>query len=345
MFSAKSFNKVTMVLVMLLISSIIISTFADVRSDFHIQLEFERLLSDVDEFNELHAAFLLDNEQEDIAPAQLKYETSEEALVAAYENYYNAESYYYENSGRLTAKVIGYPIKIDFWIKAALYLNGDYFQEVIAKEVGTTFGGKKGAFGLFYSAETNTVYRVFSWNVEEINGTWCSDFIPASWGRQTIEDYTEEFGGPPNSSIYEVNTRTAVKENYYNTIKVPGTNQITEYHVNYELNAILSTKMYLGFLSYTLDFVEEGFLRSLSFKTLDVSAIIDNEGYLKTARYNETYNFTVYVKMAGIQATAVCTSKMTYNFMLFNQPIPLERPGIKVFNEDIEALNQPEITE
>ena len=178
----------------------------------------------------------------------------------------------------------------------------------------------------FYKASENIVYRNFTWSVTKVQGKWRPNF-GSVYTAQTLNQYINEFGAPPGTSIYEVNKTTAVEQLFFQKIR-DSHNKVREYHVQYKLNAALSTKLYIGFIGYVLSVVEPEFVKKLDFKNLTVSAIVDSAGNLKTSRYEEKYDFTVYVRQWGINISATCNSRMNYIYASFNQPINYERPNV-----------------
>jgi hypothetical protein len=126
-----------------------------------------------------------------------------------------------------------------------------------------------------------------------------------------------------------VTSKTAFEELYYQNVIGVG-NKTKEHHIQYKLNPSLSTKAYKGFLSYVLNFIEEDFVKSVSFKELTVSAIVDANSYLSMSKYKERFGFSVFIRQWGnITISGICSSEMTYMYMLFNQDIPYEKPNIR----------------
>jgi hypothetical protein len=327
MFSAKLFNQITIALAIVFFLSATISTLADIRQENSIRMQFTELVQDVDVFNSEHSSLLNKPEQQEPVKEISPFTSGKQALVTAYSNYENATSYYNESYGRMNFSALNFPFEIELWIKNMQYENGDFIQEIVAKEVGTLFGGKKGAMIAYYKKSDNVVYRNFTWNVTKQENKWVPRFT-SHWSAQTLSGYIAEFGAAPGTPIYEVTNKTTVEELFFQKVKGSG-NVVKEYHVQYKLNPILSTKLYISFITYVLDIVENDFVKSLSFKELTVSAIVDKNGNLSMTRYKELFDFTVMVRQwGGIHISATCHSEITYLYTLFNEPIPYDRPAI-----------------
>jgi hypothetical protein len=328
-FSAKIFNSFTAILAILFFLSAIISTVSDIQKEASIKLEFSKLVNEVNAFNVKHESLLnsgIDNEE--IYEEQSSYNSSKEALVDGYKNYYNADSYYSEGYGVVRAEAYGFPLYVELWIKTILYKDGDFIQEVMAKEANDTFGGKKGGMIIYYNAEEDLVYRNYTWKLQTVNGEYEPVFNSA-WTTQATEEYMAEFGGRPGKSIYEINNRTAANEMFYRQVK-DSKGDTTEHHIQYMLNPTLSTKLYKNFISYALGIVKENLVKTLTFEELTVSAIVDSQGNLKTARYKEQYAFSIYVERVNLHVSAKATSEMNYNYISFNQPINYEKPQVSL---------------
>ena len=291
-------------------------------------MEFTQLLQDVDVFNNQHSSFLNENDQDIIQPIEEVdyFQNGKDAIVDAYKNYQQASSYYSEAYGKLTVSALSFPFSVELWMTTAKYENGDLVQQIIAKEVGDFFGGKIGAMIAFYKISDDLIYKNFTWSVSKAQNKWVANF-GSNWQTQTPDDYVREFGATIGTSIYKVDYTTTVKELYFEKIK-DSQNNLREYHIQYNLNPTLSTKLYKGFISYVLSIVEPDFVKSLNFKESIVSAIVDSAGNLKTARYKDTYDFTAYLRKFGIYVTASCNSEMSYMYTAFNEPINYERPNV-----------------
>lgn len=326
MFSAKMFNKFTVLLAVIFFLSAIISTISDIQYESNVRMEFSQLVEEANLFNNEHITEV-EEYVSSMPTSNVAYETAETAILGAYNNYENANSYYSEISGTLyITNVEGIKLNVGFNIniKNILYPNGDFLQEIIVGEIGTFFGGKSAGMAFFYDAETDLIYRNFTGiAVQKLD----SVSFTSSWTSQPSQSYIDKFGAPLTQSIYDVNRKTIVRELFFQ--KVFGANGTTkEYHVQYELNPVLSTKLYLSFITNILDLVEKDFVKSLRFQSLVVSAIIDENGNLKLAKYKEKYDFTVYVRMWGIQLTATALSNMNYLFCSFNEEITYPKPQI-----------------
>jgi len=327
MFSAKKFNYITYLLITIFFLSVTISTIADITKENSIRMQFNALLKDVELFNSEHSSYLTEVPPPSEPSSLVEYYSSQDALVAGYNNYKEATSYYSEAYGRLTFSALNFPFEIDLWITNIQYTDGDFVQIIVAKEVGTLFNGKKGGLISYYKKADNKVYNNFTWTVSKQNNKWVPHFT-GKWTQQSIEQYEEEFGAFPGTSIYDVTRRTAAEELYFNKIK-NGRNEVREYNIQYKLNPVLSTKLYKNFLSYVLNIVQQDFVQKVEFKKLTLSSVIDANGYLKMSKYDEEFNFTVKVEQWGnVSLSATCYSEITYMFMLFNQTIPYEKPII-----------------
>ena len=250
MFSVKRFNNFTALLAIIFFLSATISTISDITRESSINFEFSQLLEDVDTFNNEHANFLQENNMDVTEPVINEvnsYQTGQEALVDAYNNYEKATSYYSEAYGKITAFAPGFSLSLELWVTNVQYPDGDFIQEVVVKEVGTLFGGKRGATLVYYKASENSVYRNFTWSVAQVQNKWVPNFNNA-FIKQTVSQYIEEFGAEPGTSIYDVNNRTTVEELFFQKVK-DSHNDVKEYHIQYKLNPTLSTKLYIGFFN------------------------------------------------------------------------------------------------
>jgi len=316
------------VLAIIFFLSATVTTIADIQKETNIKMEFSQLLEDVNVFNNEHSNLLANEEEETTVTDEDSFQTGEDAIVAGYENFENATSYYSQSYGVLNFNALSFPFAVELWITSVQYPDGDFVQEILAKEVGTFLGGKIGLMMAYYKKSENIVYRNFTWEVAKVDGEWVPNFYNV-WSPQTVEEYIAEFGAAPGAPIYDVSTKTTVEELFFQKIK-DGDNKIKEYHIQYTLNPTLSTKLYLSFIKYVLDIIQEGFVRSLSFKEITVSAIVDANGYLQTAKYKEKYDFRVYVEKWNVFISASCNSEMNYMYTLYNQEIPYEKPIIPI---------------
>ncbi|PKK95798.1 MAG: hypothetical protein CVV59_01875 [Tenericutes bacterium HGW-Tenericutes-4] len=329
MFSAKLFNQITIALVIIFFLSATISTITDIQQENNIRLQFTELLQEVNGFNSTHSNYVsMPTPEEPETNYESLLKDGKEALVAGFSNYKTANSYYSEAYGKMSFSALNFPLEVEFWIKNIQYSDGDFVQEIVAKEVGTLFGGKKASMVVYYKKTDNLVYRNFTWTVNFVQNKWVASYNN-NWTKQALANFIIEFDVAPGTSIYEVTSKTAFEELYYQNVIGVG-NKTKEHHIQYKLNPSLSTKAYKGFLSYVLNFIEEDFVKSVSFKELTVSAIVDANSYLSMSKYKERFGFSVFIRQWGnITISGICSSEMTYMYMLFNQDIPYEKPNIR----------------
>ena len=225
MFSAKKFNYITYLLITIFFLSVTISTIADITKENSIRMQFNALLKDVELFNSEHSSYLTEVTPPS-EPSLIEFYSSQDALVAGYNNYKEATSYYSEAYGRLTFSALNFPFEIDLWITNIQYSDGDFIQTIVAKEVGTLFNGKKGGLISYYKKSDNKVYNNFTWIVSKQNNKWVPHFTN-KWTQQSLEQYEAEFGAFPGTSIYDVTRRTAAEEIYFNKL-TNGKNEVRE---------------------------------------------------------------------------------------------------------------------
>ncbi|PKK95800.1 MAG: hypothetical protein CVV59_01885 [Tenericutes bacterium HGW-Tenericutes-4] len=326
MFSAKTFNKLTAILLIIFLLSVTIQTSSDILRENIIIVEFAQLLHEVNLFNIEHLNLLDYNGSDTALPINEGDSslTSKKVLVDAYKNLSEATSYYSEAYGKLNISALKYSFSIELWITKIKYENGDFFQQIIAKEIGNFFGGETGAMTLYYSVDKDMVYRNFTWDVKLVQGKWVTVMGNARRVR-SLAEYIYEVGSTPEVMVYDINNKTTVEELFFQK-KKDSQNNFSEYNIQFSLNPTLSTKAYFSFISYIMDIFQKDAAKNLNFKKLTVSAIIDAKGNLKTARYEERYLLLLDVNQLGIQLTADCNSEMRYIYTSFNQTINYPRP-------------------
>jgi hypothetical protein len=331
MFSIKILNK----LISFALASFFLFTFSfafiDYKQQLENNLEFVSLLERVEAFNSENEEPLAGENQNNSPVETIK--SGNEALLTSYSKLSNYNSYYSEMTGTLSTTTLGFPLSISISVKSIKYENGDFLQEIIAKEVGNTFGGQSGAIIYFYKKEDNLIYKNNAWSVTYI-GNKVSPNYGKKWDAQLPADYYDSFHSYPWEPLYEIDNRTIVENTFF---KVESDNYTSapKYYTSHNLNPQLSTKKYLSFLSSALEIVEEDFVRAVNFQNLAVYAIIDENLNIISLRFKEQYNFTVsgFIGNVRVTVTSKCISEMTYIYNQINQNIDYPRPELPVLEE------------
>ncbi|MGD9901460.1 MAG: hypothetical protein AB7S44_02855 [Spirochaetales bacterium] len=331
MFSAKLFNKFTLILAAMFFLSVIISTVADIQNDNYIQFEFNQLLEEVESFNANHLSSIDSSNIETIYPVDQEYAhytSGKQALINSFSNLDNATSYYNEAYGTLSTSILGVALDIDMSFVMARYENGNMVYQIVARETSNNFGGKMGAIMFYYDKVTNKIYHNSTWTLENANGVWNPVYSSTSWKTKTIEEFIANYWGEPDSPLFKINNATTIEEVFFKQISSQDESENGQYHVQYKLHPILSTGVYGKFITEALNTIEPDLVRDLNFKEVIMSAIISKYGELQTMKLKQNLDFVIYIRKYNVVFTKNCNFNMTYMYSLYNQPIPFEVPTI-----------------
>ena len=315
-FSAKFFNMVTVALSVIFFFSVFVSTVSSIQEEGRINLEFERMLADVETFNYRHS---LKDSIEEVGDSnqQAMFNNATDAFIHAYYDYANADTFHVISSGVTTNAILGLDIKTDSKNIMIKYADGSASYELVSYEPGNKYG-RTTAIQIYFDSVTNLIYMRETTNVTKISGDLVTAYS-AAWEYAGVDFFVKEIGIMPGESIYNFSKNAVVDELFYQEVKVGGA--IREYHTLVKSNPTLAGRPFARVAKFIADAVEMPQITQMK-----TGAIIDANGRLKTLSFDD--KFQVKTRVLGTVQTVKCDSKATYNFITIDGEILEPKPDV-----------------
>ena len=235
-----------------------------------------------------------------------KFKNGIEAVIYAFDQFFNYKSYESEGSGRVTAEAAGQNVEVVTSIRNARFESGTEFDEVVRKETKTNFG-QTDAVQIVY--KNNKKYSRKGSNIRSSSGRWVADF------NSTFEDVTQSI---TKQQFYVVNEETVRTCRDYSFTRT-NDGKIEYYKAIVILDPVKST------YGHAKNMQEEGGTSFPEFSKLEISCIIDRDGHLLSYTVLEKMTLT---KKIVIDITTTMTMETTTIILSHNKTPKISEPQI-----------------